>query len=57
METVITILGITSMLYLAYWAYSLVSISARVKARLPSQDRLEHERRMLQRRRNKGYHV
>jgi len=49
--------ALISVLYLAYYAFSVVNIKARVRARGPSLDRIEHEKRMLKRRNDRGYRV
>lgn len=56
-DLVLGILGPMSILYLAYLAFSLVNIKARVGARGPSLARMEHEKRMLKRRHDRGYRV
>jgi len=56
-DLVLTGLMLLSVLYLAHFAYSLVSIKARVRARGPSLARMEHEKRMLKRRQDRGYRV
>lgn len=60
MDMLITILGVSGMLYLVVWATELVRNGSNPFRRSqsgPSLARMKHEKRMLARRLDKGYHV